>query len=149
MAYCTRADIRNRLSEIGEAHVADDDGDGEVGTNEAANATTEAIAYATAEIDAALTPFFNSPFSIPANDWLKFRAIDLACRRLAGRRGDTIPESLELANVEAKSDLEKVRIGEIRVPGLTYPADGDITVRQYMGVPRACNPGWRGGRRYY
>jgi len=148
MAYCTRADIRKRLSDLGEAHVADDDGDGEVGANEAANATTEAIAYATAEIDAALTPFFNSPFSIPENDWLKFRAVDLACRRLAGRRGDRIPESLELANAEAKADLERVRTGELRVPGLAYPADGFREERQVMGTPRACNPGWGRGRRY-
>lgn len=145
MSYCTRADIRARLSELGEVHVADDDGDQEVGTSEVTSAVTSAIDYATAEIDAALTPWFNSPFSItPANDWLKFRAVDIACERLAGRRGDEIPPSLALAADRSRADLEKVRTGDFRVPGLNYPADGFRTERQQMGVPRAWNPGRRG-----
>ena len=142
--YCSRADVENRLSAAGVAYVADDNLSGTATEPELVSTSDEAIAWAGSAIDAALEPWLNvvpiSQDDANRNAWLKFRAIDLALEHLAGRRGGNIPESIRSSADRVRMELEQVRRGDLRVPGLTYPVDNsDVQRVRDFGRPRICN----------
>ena len=147
MSYCTQAQIQARISLAGVEYVADDDGDGVAGTTEKTNSLGTAITAADVEIDEALTPHgFSLPLSA-SDSWLTVQAINLAAEHACERSGGGVPASLAAAAQRSRDKLNQVRLGEIRVPGLTYPLDGYQEERRRLGVPRAANPSCRRGRR--
>ena len=141
MSYCSRTDLRARLSEVGIVYVADSDADGEAANNELATTSDKCIEESDTEINAALTPHFPASYlPISGNDWLKYRAIDIAAERMAENGGGGVPASLVTAAQRSREWLELVRKGELRVPGLTYPVDGFLEERRKLGIPRSANP---------
>lgn len=139
MPYCSRDDLTNRLSGTGLLFVADDDADDAVSEAEQAATLDQAISAAAAELDAALTPHVLLPL-VESNEWLRHRAIDLAAEHLAERKGAAVPESLKTAAMRSREWLEKVRSGDLRVPGLTYPTDAHAREVRQLGLPRVSNP---------
>lgn len=143
VGYCSRQDIENRLSRAGLLWLVDDDLDGKANETEKAAAIDVAIAQAGTEIDAALAPIFDS-VPLPdagENEWLKYKALDLAVEWLANRRGKNAPDQVVKAADRARAILERVRLMQYRVPGLVYPTDQVAeTDRQRLGRPRVTNP---------
>lgn len=136
MSYCTREDVVRQLSERGLAYLVDDDGDDSASGAELA-ALDAAVESAAAEIDLALLPHVWLPLTTP-NAWLRDRAVDLACERLAQRKGQSVPASLAAAARRSRVWLEQVRTGQIRPPGLDYAGDADPR-RRFAGLPRVLN----------
>lgn len=146
MSYCSRTDLKNRLSEVGVAFVADDDADSESSNAELVASSDKAISAADAEIDTALTPHgFTLPLTV-SNTWLNQRAIDIGAEHMAERGGGGVPASLAAAAKRSRDWLDDVRKGDLRVPYLTYPADGNQEERRRLGVPRSANPCCKRGR---
>lgn len=144
MAYCTNADVTNRLSSIGILYLVDDDNDGVLDVSEDAY-VTEAISYATTEIAESLAPWFDDPFAVTTNAWITDRCVDLACERICGRKGQDPPAIILQAAQAAREKLEKARSGRhapdgLRIPGLIYPGDTDTLKNQIYGKPIITTP---------
>lgn len=141
--YCSRDDLKRWLSDAGVVYVADDGADGAADETEL-GALDRAILSAGAEIDAALTPFFNT-LPLPQDDatrnqWLKDRCLTLATEYVCRRRGAKVPRAVLEAAERAREWLETVMAGDMRVPGLVYPLDQDDEAQRKMGLPRVVNP---------
>lgn len=137
-AYCLSADLTDLLSSAGLLQTSDDDASGSLSAGESAY-TTRAIAAAGAEIDAALTPWLvtvpPSQSDAALNEWLRQRATYLAAEWLCSRKGQKIPAVIGTRCEMYRADLERVRKGELRVPGLTYPADSYPDEQRKIGKP--------------
>lgn len=136
--YCDRRDLIDRLSEAGVLYIADDDSTGGASSGELEASLDRAIAAASAEIDAALTPIARLPLDVELA-WLRDRAVDLASERLAERKGGPVPTALAAAATRSRAWLEAVRAGKLRVPGLASPRD--LPPGSGAGRPRVANPG--------
>ena len=139
MAYCTRQDLIDRLSETGLLFVTDDDADEAASERERTASLDRAIVAAGVEIDAALLPHSDVPVTA-SNDWLTQRAIDLAIEHIAERKGSIVPASLAEAARRSRTWLDQVHRAQLRVPGLVYPADRFPDAVRRAGLPRLCNP---------
>lgn len=136
-------DVLDRLSQTGVLYQLDDDNDGAYEAADTALVMT-CIDEVCVEIDAALAPWIDVPRDAVGNEWLAVRCLDLAAERLCERKGQTPPDSIVNAARRTREWLELVRHGKnsengMRVPGLTYPTDGDTYTAINIGSPRVVN----------
>lgn len=139
MSYCSAQDVIDRLSETGAMYCVNDDEDSSLDASESSLIDDSIEAVAT-EIDAALTPWVNTPRSHAGNSWLLHRCVDLAAARVVSRKGQGVPESLREEAERSRAWLDMVRTGQLRVPALTYPTDVNDLEQRRMGLPLAANP---------
>lgn len=138
MSYCTADDLYARLGEGGVLFAADDDGDGACSPGESGRSLAMAIAAADSEIDAALASRLPLPIDMP-NEWLRHRAVDLACEYLMQRRGGDTPKSVADAASRSRAWLEEIRVGKLVPPGVMFR--GELASRERSrGLPRLSNP---------
>lgn len=141
--YCTRQQLVDRLKSAGVLYCADDDQSGNLSTTEYGYVDQARVA-ASAEIDAALATILVSiPYQqddASLNEWLKQRCLDLACEWMAERGGGKVPPSLKEKADRARTMLDDVRIGQLRVPGVEYPGDASIDERRAIGRPIVSGP---------
>jgi hypothetical protein len=142
--YCTSEAVIARLSQGGLLACADDDADGTINSTETANSITPAIAFATAQIEAALkSAGINVPVTQDSSDFdvlLENIAIDIVVHRLSTRRGHSPTPAVETAYADARKDLGDIAARRRRVPSFTYPGDGMIERRAAIGRPTVANP---------
>ncbi|RJP59040.1 MAG: DUF1320 domain-containing protein [Deltaproteobacteria bacterium] len=121
MAYCTQANILDRIDEATLITLTDDAGEGEVDDDK----VTAAIADADATIDAYCQGVYTIPLSpVP----LKITQIsaDIALYNLYSRSDLEMPEVRKERNKEAIRFLEKVAAGSISL-GASTPAPADTS----------------------
>lgn len=142
--YCLRQDVIDRLSDTGILYCVDDDQDGALDSSEG-ELIDDAIEAVSAEIDGYLTPVIEVVPVVQSsgslNRWLRDRCVDLACDRLAGRKGKKVVASIAGKAALSREWLELVAAKTMRVPGLTYPGDGYREERLKIGRPVVGNPG--------
>ncbi|MBY0587104.1 DUF1320 domain-containing protein [bacterium] len=137
MTYCSVQDVVDRLSETGVLYAADDV-NGSLSSDESNRAIVSSVEAAQAEIDAALASRVSLPI-VGTNEWLRYRAVDLAAERLAERKGQNVPTSLQEAARRSRQWLQEVRLGTQLVPGLSLNGPvGDAPTAP--GSPRLANP---------
>ena len=137
--YNTNAEIAQRCKQGGYLFFADDDFDGAVGSDEAANNVTTANNWAGALVDEAICEFIDPAVARgQQNDWLKGRHLDLAVYRLSTMGGGEEIGSLTVAFDDAKEALRRIQGGG-KVPGLryNYPA---VAAAQSHRFPFVVNP---------
>ena len=145
MGYCTVEEVRARLGAGGVRFVSE-----EGGTDNSAAVLSAAVDYSTSAIDQALCLFFNGLPPTTSNDWLRYRALDLAVEYAMRQGGGEPTASAVLAAERARADIAAVAAGRVRVPGLFYPIDRDVQAQQRAGRPAAYLGGgkvWRPNRR--
>lgn len=126
--YITANDVENRLTTAGYEWVADRDVSGTgVNATEESRFITPAIQYAGALVDEAVSPFTEpSDARAAGNQWLKDRCLDLAVRRAVTLAASQPNKAIQEDYDDARERLERVRRGEIRVPGYNFskPSQG-------------------------
>lgn len=108
MPYCTITDLQHVLSSTGVSLRVDD--------GVAAEEVAECIEEADQEIEQA-THYLYTAASITASVWIQHRAKNIAAYLLCCRRGNPGPASLEARYTRAIEQLEKVRLGQLLIPG--------------------------------
>lgn len=107
--YCTRSDLSHRASEEAVDLRLDDDA-----TDDSITAT---IDDASAEIDLYLDPNYDAS-TYAANRWVKYACVTVALYYLCERRLESVPASAAARYKRQMEQLERVRTGKLRVPGL-------------------------------
>lgn len=139
--YTAKGDIEDVLSEHGVELTLDDDGDGTAGEDEEVDALNKAIYWATSRINLHCAGLYKT--ARLAQSWVvNYWASVLAARQLAGRRGNTVPQSLEQAYQEAKEDLDRVKNGDLSIPEIatranSWPTWSNIRVNPYRRLRKA------------
>ena len=144
MAYCTVQQVSDRLLAVGVLYAVDDDADDTLDAGES-DLVQDAIDDAATEIDEALAPWLDDPRTADGNEWIRVRAIDLACERVCERKGQVAPEGIKAAAQRSREKLDLVRRGTtaqngLRVPGISYPGDTDTSRLKQIGLPQIGNP---------
>lgn len=121
MAYCTTADIEMRLTEAGHKWAITKSGDVSISASQLAT-TTSAIVWATNRINAAICNQVEpEKAEASGNAYLKDIAVDLACYRVAGTGGRSVPKTLVDAYTAALDQLDRLQDGA-QIPSFDYPA---------------------------
>lgn len=140
MAYATADQVIDRIGDEGARLLVDRDGSGAISSAELAHITTE-CGEASRFIDAHLATYFSVPLTGSAannqtlNDWCIWLVIESLAARLTA-----VPLPWQVKAQMVRDNLERVRTGQLRVPGLTYPGDGFTTERRAIGRPVVANP---------
>jgi phage gp36-like protein len=139
--YATLSELVSRLSAPGLKYLLDDNDNGTLDLiGDEPIYLSDALRLTAVEIDAALCPFFDMPFDGRTNDWLVRMHVDLATAWLASRKGANVAEDLKANAAQVRAWLEKIRNGEMRVPGLVYPSDKWLFKTRNSGTVRVQNP---------
>lgn len=141
--YCTVADVEGRLSVYGVTAFSDVSvADGSRDTDET-TLIEVAIEYANGIIDEHIVDLLHSPahrgtttFTRPSgNAWLRDRAIDISCYRLATLGGRSVSGILEADYRDALDRLAKARNQQVRIPHLAYSAPTRAYATEHSGKP--------------
>lgn len=108
VAYCSVADIQNRLSADGIEYRTDDEPPSLLG---------DVIVDACSQVDEYLFAQYD-PAQLAQSDWVRQRAADIAAFLLCERRGNPPPPGIAAKFERAMDKLERVRLGVICVPNL-------------------------------
>jgi phage gp36-like protein len=114
--YCSQADLEGLLSFNGVKLWADDDGDEEIDAVEQ-DAIDFALGDAAVTIDQYLSTL-HTPTWLATSRWVNNRATWLSAYALCGRRGNTVPESLENRALEIQEELAYHRDSSRPIAGI-------------------------------
>lgn len=143
--YCSFTDVENRLTAQGILYVADRDNSGTASGEEQTKYITPSIEYAGNLIDGYLAKQFG--MNLPrggGNQWLRDRAVDIAAAKAAEVGGGKVTEAMQASMSLTMTMLRQVADGDIRVPGLAYPAP--VNAPWITRTPQISNPPKGGGR---
>jgi hypothetical protein len=127
-SFVTWAEVEGRLTQYGARAVIDaDEEDGAASEDEKQQYFEPAAIWADNKIDEAIYPWVNILNRPVSNAWLRDRALDLCVFRMHTLGGEDDTDVLKVAFDNALADLEKVRTGALRVPGLDTQGDDDVT----------------------
>lgn len=107
MSYCQLTDIQNVLRADALIQLTDDDDAGNINTA----VVTECIATGDALIDSYCSSKYVVPFVAPVQPIVRKLSEDLAIYNLYDRRGEDIPESVQLRNKNALKLLQDISKG--------------------------------------
>lgn len=107
-AYCTVSDIQNRLSADGVTYRTDDTPPTTYG---------DVIDEASREIDLYCIQHY-SETDMSTNRWVKHAAATIAAFLLCERRGNPPPVGIASKYERLIERLERIRLGQMRIPGL-------------------------------
>ncbi len=114
--YCTQADVEDILSPDGVKLRLDDDRDENVSVVEQRR-MTKSIARASEEVNKYCFQKYTAA-NLATSNWVNQATALLAACYLCRARGNQIPESLEEERDEIKEELEAIRAGQLRLPGV-------------------------------
>lgn len=132
--YTDREHMNSMLSAEGVDLRLDDDADGTVEAEELAYLTDRIISTATEKINYYLSARY-APIQLKDSYWVWEVCTVVASRMLCARRGNPVPESLELLWDEAKEELNLIRQNKAQVPRVkrretSAPAWSNMVVNQ-------------------
>lgn len=127
--YCTEEDLNRYLSDQGVVAFADHDQDGTSDTG----VVDDCIAQGTEEINLYAGQFYASA-GLASSTLVTRWCVVLSSTFLCERRGNPVPESLRAEFERILTTLERVRTGEMRLPGVAMSADMRPTVSNLRPV---------------
>jgi len=125
--FCTRSDIEAIWSPQAVLRAADDDHDGALSATEETY-IDRAIERAAGRMSAALEMRY-ALADLDGNSWCRDASAALAAYLLATRRGNPAPDHIQEQYEAYLSDLDEIRLGRLKVPGVreTYEASPTVT----------------------
>jgi phage gp36-like protein len=121
--YCTLDDMERKFSSSGVVEFADHDDDGTADTG----VVDDAIQQATEEINLYAMQHYSAAglaSSSLINRWCTVLAVAFLCLN----RGNPIPVAIQAEYERIMLNLERVRTGEMRLPGVAYRDDTRPTI---------------------
>lgn len=116
--YCTQSDIERLLSAAGALSFADHDENGTAETG----VFGDCIDQASGEIELFTNGWYDAT-GLASSTLVTRWATVMASVFLCQRRGNPVPESLQMEFERISAMLERVRTGELRIPGVAFSAD--------------------------
>lgn len=139
--YCSKDDLRNRLTTNGILWAADREngGDGSISAAESARYLDSSIQYGGNIVDGYIcAQVIPGTARGQANQWLRDRCVDVAAYYAAGIGGRDIPSSLKMSYDFTMAELLRIKDGD-QIPGYAYP--GPANAQASTRTPRAGNWG--------
>ena len=135
MAYITRTDLENAMGAGVVAQIFDDGNTGAV--------NDDAIALLITEAEARVNSFLRQLYVIPLSpvpDLVKSIALDVATAIAQGRHPEYIRADGEKLMARAEADLEKLRMGTIKVDSVTLPTPRNAIISVGSGIAASPAP---------
>jgi phage gp36-like protein len=139
-AYCSREDVRIRLTEIGVINTVDADDDATIEESELSDRIDTSINYGGQLVDAAVVELLSTTYArSQGNAFLRDRCVDIAVYRVVTRGGRDAPESVERDYDDALTYLQQIKNRQLTVPGLLFDPPANSSGYRRTGVPKAVN----------
>lgn len=132
--YCVEADLERYLSAQGVIAFADHDSDGDSDTG----VVNDCIAQAAEEINLYANQYYSAAALATSTLIVRWATV-LASAFLCQRRGNPVPDSLQAEFTRIMETLERIRKGEMRIPGIAWKSDFRPTVSNVVVDRGACD----------